>query len=1015
MACLRERLEAAAGGDDGVVPVHGEAGIGKSRQPGEVAGLARSAGWITATGRGEAGVVLLSGEPGIGKSRLLRELSARALADGWLVLAGRAYDTEGMPPYLPFVEVLRQYVHASSDDELRPLISAAPQIAVLLPEVGVRLGAVSPVQPDPESERYALFQAISEFLVHAANTTEARGLLICLEDIHWADRSSLLLLQHLARNMAAARLCLVGTYRTTGVDSAHPLLPILADLTRERLCEAITLAPLSPDETATLVATLTSRTSVSPQLIESVHDRTRGNPFFIEELVHHLQAEGRDLDDPALASGNWGIPEGVRHVIGSRLARLSPEDRRLLQAAAVLGDDFGQMFPAIARMLDVEISTFEEAVEDAVSAGMLRVDGEEYRFAHALIRDALLEEISLPRRQNLHLRAARAMEEVYARNPGPRLSAIAVHYRMAGPFADGQKAIEFSLRAGEAARQAFAYEEAQAHWEAALGLMEEHDWTGLGPDDGPSRRAHLLERLGDLVHIADWHNGMEYLEQGLTAFQELDQPEEAARVHSKLGRGLSMFGQSMDIERSLEHYRAAEAALSGGSEKAVLGYVYAGLATAAMFSVRTGDGLLASRRAMEIAEQPGHEGFWMTVAPANGWHLLANGQLGDGLSLMDRAYDTAARLNHPTAFFAAWSRDLVGLVLGDPADLERYMRRELASPRLAHAPRQQQVARAELGSCLVALGRLAEARRLLPDSNPDWLLDALIESKENWDLAAARFADEEEKFRTRGDRWNQWRCCWWRGQVYRVSSRSEDARELLTRAVAFFASAPHVPLEVAVRVDLALLCAETGHVEAAAEHVARCRQLIENGENWRGLAGRVALAQGAVAAASAPGPRSSLDAAVLGEAEAHFQRAVRILRNYTLPWDEAEALHLWGQALSRARRRSAALEKFDAAIDLYRCHGAGDRFIDRVEAEKKRALRTAPRREPRPDGLTEREVEVLGLLAAGASSKEIGEQLVLSVRTVERHIANIYLKTGTHGRAQATAYALSHGLVNAER
>jgi DNA-binding CsgD family transcriptional regulator len=985
----------------------------RARRPGFI-GREREFACLTdrlqAAERGEPGVVLLSGEPGIGKSRLLREFSARALADGWLVLSGRAYDTEGMPPYLPFVEVLRQYVHASSDEELQPLVSAAPEITMLLPEVAVRLAPAPPGRLDSESERYALFQAVSEFFLHAANSTEARGLLICLDDLHWADRSTLLLFQHLARNMAAARLCLIGTYRTVGVDAGHPLFPILADLTRERLYEAISLAPLSPEETATLMAALTGREAISPSLIESIHDRTKGNPFFIEEVVRHLQGEGRDLDDPALASSGWGIPEGVRQVIGSRISRLSPDDRRLLQAAATLGDEFGQMFPVIARMLDVDVSALAETVEEAVSAGMLREDGQSYRFAHALIRDSLLDELPLARRQRLHLGAARAIEEVYARNIEPRLSAIAVHYRIAGPFADSVKTIDYSIRAGEAARHAFAYEEAQAHWEAALDLLGETASAGSVRAEALGGRARLLERLGDLVYVADWHNGMEYLEQALKAYQELGKPEEAARLHSKLGRGLSMFGQTMDIDRSLEHYRAAEAALSEAPGQLALGYVYAGLATAAMFSVRTDDGLIASRRAMEIAEQPGNEGFWMAVAPVHGWHLIANGHLGLGVSLMDRAYEIAERFNHTSAFFSAWSRDPIGLVLGDPGDFEGYMRRELASPRLAHAPRQRQVALAELGSALVASGRLAEARRLLPDANPDWPLDALIESKGDWDLAVARFADEEEKFRRRGDRWNQWRCCWWRGQVYRVSHRSEEAHDLLTRALAFFASARHVPLEVATRVDLALLCVQTGHAEAAAAHVGRCRQLMENDEDWRGLAGRVALAEAAVAAAVAVGPHARPDAAAVGEVEAHFQLAVDILRRYTLPWDEAEALHLWGRALRGTRRRTAAVEKLDAAIDIYRRHSAAQLLIDRVEADKKRVLGVAPLPPTHPDGLTEREVEVLRLIASGLSSKEIGDALVLSVRTVERHIANLYLKTNTHGRAQATAYALSHGL-----
>ncbi|MCL4241622.1 MAG: AAA family ATPase [Dehalococcoidia bacterium] len=966
--------------------------------------FASLAGPLQAAERGEPGVVLLSGEPGIGKSRLLREFSARALADGWLVLSGRAYDTEGMPPYLPFVDVLRQYVHASSDEELQPIVSAAPEITMLLPEVAARLGPVSPPLPGPESERYALFQAVSSFLAHAANSTEARGLLICLDDLHWADRSTLLLFQHLARNMAAARLCLVGTYRTVGIDAGHPLFPILADLTRERLCEAISLAPLSPEEAEALVATLTSRNTISSALIESIHNRTKGNPFFIEEVVRHLQGEGRDLDDPALASSGWGIPEGVRQVIGSRIARLSHDDRRLLQAAAILGDEFGQMFPVIARMLDVDVSGLAETVEEAVSAGMLREDGESYRFAHALIRDALLDELPLPRRQRLHLAAARATEEAYARNLDPWLSAMAAHYRMAGPFADGEKAIDYSIRAGEAARQAFAYEEAQAHWEAALGLMEQQASESLSSGESAELRARLLERLGDLMYVTDWQNGISYLERALRSFENLGDTQESARLHSKLGRSLSTFGQSLDIDRALEHYRAAEPILRAGPEQLALGHVHLGMATAAFMSLRTADGMAHSASAMTIAEGLGSDGLWASAASLHGVLMMACGEMAEGQALMQQAHERADRQNSTATFFAAWLRaDIVGLVLGDAVDALEWMTRELASPQLANAPHQRRVAYAELGCDLALLGRLAEARQVLPYANPDWPLDAAIEARDNWEVAESRFAEEQEKFRKRGDRWNEWRCCLWQAQACRAGRKYAQAADLLTAGLAAVALAPFVPMEVAMRAELAILCAESGRADEAELHLARCREVIIHDEDWHGLAGRVALAQAAT---------SGL-AGCVEVAEAHFSRALATFQRYSLPWDEAETCTIRGQVLARAGRsyRYAALESFERAARIYSSHGASQPWIDHVLTIQRRAIGSRAGSAPvYPDNLTEREVEVLRLLASGLSSKDIGEALVLSVRTVERHIANLYLKTNTHGRAQATAYALSHGL-----
>ena len=203
------------------------------------------------------------------------------------------------------------------------------------------------------------------------------------------------------------------------------------------------------------------------------------------------------------------------------------------------------------------------------------------------------------------------------------------------------------------------------------------------------------------------------------------------------------------------------------------------------------------------------------------------------------------------------------------------------------------------------------------------------------------------------------------------------------------------------RPDLALLYIEMGRLEEARAQLARCHEIMSEGEDWRGVAGRVALAEAVLAAAEGD----------LEAAGPQFERALDIFRRYGLPWDQAEAFHLWGRACAAAGRsyRPRALEAFDAAIDIYQRHGAGQCWIDRVEMDRRGVPGTL--HPPQyPAGLSEREVEVLRLIAGGKSSREIAEALVISVRTVERHIENIYHKTGTHGRAQVTAYALANAL-----
>jgi predicted ATPase len=169
---------------------------------------------LSAAERDAGGVILISGEPGVGKSRLLSELAQRARDRGWLVLAGRAYDTEGMPPYLPFAGALRQYVVARDDDALKSQLAGAVEVASLIPEVRERVAL--PDQPSfgPEADRFRLFESVTGLLLQLSRSSESRGLLLCLDDLQWADRTTLLLFQHLARQIATEPLLIAVTYRT---------------------------------------------------------------------------------------------------------------------------------------------------------------------------------------------------------------------------------------------------------------------------------------------------------------------------------------------------------------------------------------------------------------------------------------------------------------------------------------------------------------------------------------------------------------------------------------------------------------------------------------------------------------------------------------------------------------------------------------------------------------------------------------------------------------------------------
>ncbi|MFQ5457204.1 MAG: protein kinase, partial [Myxococcota bacterium] len=521
---------------------------------------------------GEGALVMLVGEPGIGKTRMTEEIGVYARLRGAQALVGRCHETEAALPYIPFVEAVRQYVLERPEEALREeLGGGAADVAKLVSEIRQRLPDLpTATDTEPEQERYRLFESVTNFLINAAR---ANPLLLVLDDLHWGDKPSLLLLQHLVRRLKGSRILVVGTYRDVDLDRSHPLSEVLAGLRRERLFERVLLRGFTQDEVTAFLEARAAHDMDDQGLLlsEALHRETEGNPFFLEETVRHLvetgalyRKEGRWVSD-ATSMEDLGIPEGVREVIGRRLSRLSEESNAALTQAAVLGREFE--FPVLGHMAGLDDDALLNVVEEALAVHLLdeaRGQGTPtYAFTHALVRETLYEELSLPRKQRHHLKAAEAIETVHARNLGPRVATLARHYRMAGAAAVPAKALDYSLRAGEAAGSLFAWEDAATHLEAALEMMAEQGAP-------PEQRATLSERLGDLMYVTgiDTEKGIRCIEEALRLYEETGQKERAAQMHSRLGFHLAFDVERMNIERALAHLRAAEPVISEGPLRA---------------------------------------------------------------------------------------------------------------------------------------------------------------------------------------------------------------------------------------------------------------------------------------------------------------------------------------------------------------------------------------------------------------------------------------------------------------
>src|SRR5437870_1628100 len=480
--------------------------VGRQRELAELrAGLEDAVG-----GRGR--FFLVVGEAGIGKTRLAEELAREAAERGGVALWGRCWEGEGAPPYWPWVQVIRALLQGVPAEELRPAVGAgAPYLVPLVPELGERFRDLPALSTSPRSEhaRFYLFDAVATLLRSAAQRTP---LVLVLDDLQWADAPSLLLLQFLAHELRDVRILLLGTYREVEVRQAPAVAEILGALGRDG--HHVPLRGLGEEEVRRFLEETIGR-SPAPVLVRAVHRETEGNPFFVDEIVRLLVAE-RALErheDPS--PGRFPVPQGVREAIRRRLAPLPPPAREALALASVVGREFDLAILHRACGLDPEalLETLGPALAREI---VVREPGGvgRYRFAHALIRETLYEELGPAERIRLHGQIGEVLEEFHRTDPTPPLTALAHHFLEAAPARGADKALVYSTRAGRHAAASLAYEAAAAHFQSALEVL------GLARPGDERERCELLLARGDV----QWKSG-----DGRGARETFQQAAEIAR------------------------------------------------------------------------------------------------------------------------------------------------------------------------------------------------------------------------------------------------------------------------------------------------------------------------------------------------------------------------------------------------------------------------------------------------------------------------------------------------------
>jgi predicted ATPase len=479
---------------------------------------------------GQGSLVMLGGGPGVGKTRLAIEMSEYASRKGFRCFVGRCYERDEPFPFLPFVEIIESTLAQapSLNDYRRRMGDNAAELAQIAPSLRrVFTDIPQPLELPPAQQRRYLFQSVSEAMARSARI---RSQLNVLEDLHWADESTLGLLVHLANRIAQLPVVIIGTYRDASTDSNPVFVRTLEELIRMGV-RPLKLNGLTKDAVGQLLRGL-SQLEAPENLLSLIFEESEGYPFFIEEVYRHLVEEGKVFDTAGqfrkdIRIDEIDVPDNVRLIISRRLERLDENEKRALAAAAVIGRSFSFRLLSEVSQIDVDelFTVFEKAQQMGIIVASAEGPEQPFTFTHELVRQTLLAGIAAPRKQRLHAAVADAIESLYPRFVKERAGEITDHLLKAESFADGRRVVRYLTLAGKSALGAAAFEEARRNFRSALS----HQGVQAG------ERADLLVSLAMAEQgLNQWGAALANLREALEIYINLDDRDMIGRTFTEL-------------------------------------------------------------------------------------------------------------------------------------------------------------------------------------------------------------------------------------------------------------------------------------------------------------------------------------------------------------------------------------------------------------------------------------------------------------------------------------------------
>ena len=988
---------------------------------------------------GTASVALIGGEAGVGKSRLVAEIAARLRDRGWLVLEGGsvALGDDGLP-FEPIVGALRSLVREVDPERIAAAAGPSlPDLARLIPDFAGVVSDAPMAEAQADWLQIRIFEGVLRLLGGLGDTTPV---LLIVEDLHWADRSTRDLLAYLAHNTRDERLLTIATYRADEMHRRHPLTAWLAESERQPRTERMELARFERAEVGEL---LTSIAGFAPDasLVDSIARRSDGNAFFAEELAAAVDETGHLRDR---------LPDTLREILTVRLSMRSEAAGRLIGVAAVAGRHVDhEVLADVCGLSDSELKT---ALREAVDAQILVADHdqaiERYRFTHALVQEAAYDELLPAERRGLHVAYARALEGqpagggVEAAN---RLVELAHHWMAAH---DPARALDASVAAGDASRVVYAYAAAATQYERAIEL-----WDAVPVADRPSDRD-----LGDLygsasdaaTAIGDAARAVN-LARRAAELVEVDGDTDVERRAAARERFAIASALAGDADTSLRLFREAVELLEDAPPSIVKARILSGLATQAIESASWDEAILiggswvgagrVAESAIEIARIVRDQGIESRAMRTLGNILADSGNVEAAINLLRRSlalaiHDADPSIKHGVyntlssiLGFAGLIEESMEVALAGAASIRRY------GGELSYVTFLEDNA----AEGMIQLGRYPEAAALLeghlarlPHGRATHLhftrahlavrQGDLITARRHLEIARSEAGDSPDVHMVFDVHTFGAEIALWGGRPEAALAIAQDVFDkfietgLKVLPAHLAIPAIHAAADLAVRARAAR---DPNGVRTAA---TAARDVIERFRAWesrmaepdalaaRQIAWKMALLEAELARAMGEDDPTNWELV----RPALAARPAPFLESYVL-WRAADAHAGRGDrpaAADRLRDAHAIASNIGARLLAVQIERLGRRLrINLMPVAEPKSTGEAPRTEPDdPFRLTSREREVLALVALGHTNRRIADELFISESTAGVHVSHILGKLGVDSRTEAATVAVRLGL-----